>query len=167
MDAVDTELKDVRARLSKLYDALETGKLELNDLAPRIKELKAGQDKLNETRIQIEADMVARGVEKVNVAMVKAYAQDLRGLLEEADLTERKAFLRSFIERIEVNKKQVTVRYKLPLPQRGETKEQVEVLPIDTPGGAGGIRTPYLLTASQTLSRLSYSPITFPHYCLI
>ena len=25
-------------------------------------------------------------------------------------------------------------------------------------GGAGGIRTPYLLTASQTLSQLSYSP---------
>ena len=27
-------------------------------------------------------------------------------------------------------------------------------------GGAGGIRTPYLLTASQTLSQLSYSPIS-------
>lgn len=33
LDAVDTELNDVRARLSKLYDALETGKLELSDLA--------------------------------------------------------------------------------------------------------------------------------------
>ena len=27
-------------------------------------------------------------------------------------------------------------------------------------GGAGGIRTPYLLTASQTFSRLNYSPTT-------
>ena len=27
-------------------------------------------------------------------------------------------------------------------------------------GGAEGIRTPYLLTASQTLSQLSYSPMT-------
>jgi hypothetical protein len=27
-------------------------------------------------------------------------------------------------------------------------KQSVGVLPIDTPGGAGGIRTPYLLTAS-------------------
>ena len=26
-------------------------------------------------------------------------------------------------------------------------------------GGAGGIRTPYLLTASQTFSQLNYSPI--------
>ena len=74
MDAVDNELKNVRARLSKLYDALETGRLELNDLAPRIKELKACQDKLNETRVQIEAEMVVRGIEQVDAAMVKAYA---------------------------------------------------------------------------------------------
>jgi len=33
LDVIDAELKDVRARLSKLYDALETGKLELGDLA--------------------------------------------------------------------------------------------------------------------------------------
>ncbi len=30
-------------------------------------------------------------------------------------------------------------------------------------GGADGIRTHYLLTASQTLSRLSYSPIVDLH----
>ena len=32
------------------------------------------------------------------------------------------------------------------------------VLGIVTLSGAGGIRTPYLLTASQALSQLSYSP---------
>ena len=89
---------------------------------------------------------------------VKTYAQYLRSLLEEADFTERKAFLRSFLKRIEVNKKQVIVHYNLPIPKDGKSKEQIGVLPIDTLGGAGGIRTPYLLTAGQTLSRLSYSP---------
>jgi site-specific DNA recombinase len=142
LDAIDAELKDVRARLARHYDTLETGKLELNDLAPRIKELKYRQDELNITRVQIEAEMVVRGVEQVDLAMAKAYAQDLRGLLEEADFTERKAFLRSFIKRIEVNKKQVTVHYKLPVPHDSVSKEQIGVLPIDTPGGEGGTRTP-------------------------
>lgn len=41
LDAIDLEFEDVRARLAKLYDVLETGKLSLDDLAPRIKELKA------------------------------------------------------------------------------------------------------------------------------
>ena len=77
---------------------LETGKIKLDDLAPRIRELKERQDELNKTRVQVEADMVARGTEEIDVNTVKAYAQDLRSLLEEADLTERKAFLRSFIK---------------------------------------------------------------------
>ena len=55
--------------------------------------------------------MIVRSVEQVDIATAKAYAQDLRGLLEETDFTERKAFLRSFIKRIEINKKQVTIRY--------------------------------------------------------
>ncbi len=158
MDVINAELRDIRARLSKLYDALETGKLELNDLAPRIRELKTRQDELSKARVQVEAEMLARGVEQVDVDMVKTYAQDLRALLNQADLTERKAFLRSFVKRIEVNKKQVTVHYNLPIPQGMPLKEQVGVLPIETLGGAEGIRTPDLLRAREALSQLSYSP---------
>ena len=160
LDTCDAELKDVKARLSRLYDALETGKFGLDDLAPRIKELKRRQDELSKTRVQIEADMVVQGIEQVDIDTVKAYAQDLRSLLEESDFTQRKAFLRSFIKRIEINKKQVTIQYHLPLPPGDKEKVTVEILPIDTFGGAGGIRTPYLLTASQTFSQLNYSPTT-------
>jgi len=142
LDTCDAELKDVKARLSRLYDALETGKLGLDDLAPRIRELKIRQDELSKSRVQIEADMVVQGVGQVDVDVVKAYAQDLRGLLEESDFTERKAFLRSFIKRIEVNKDQVTIHYQLPLPQGDKETVTVEVLPIVTLGGAEGARTP-------------------------
>jgi site-specific DNA recombinase len=161
MDIIDAELRDVRARLSKLYDALETGKLELDDLSPRIRELKARQDELTKTKVQVEAEMIARRVEQVDAATVKAYARDLRSLLEEADFTERKAFLRSFIKQIEVNKKQVTVYYNLPMPQDVQSREQVGVLPIDTPGGDRGIRTPNLCDANAALSQLSYIPFKF------
>jgi site-specific DNA recombinase len=85
--------------------------------------------------VLVEAGMIARGVEQVDVAIVKTYAQNLRSLLEEADFTERKAFLRSFIKRIEVNKKQVTVHHNLPIPQGMPSSEQVGVLPIETLGG--------------------------------
>ena len=159
LDAIDTELQDVRVRLGKLYEALETGKLDLNDLAPRIKELKIRQDELVRARVQTEAEMAAEGTHEVDMAVVKTYAQDLRGLLEEADLAERKVFLRSFVRRIDVNGGQVTVHYALPMPPDGKTAEQVGVLPIVTFGGAEGIRTPDLLNAIEALSQLSYSPL--------
>ena len=159
LETIDAELRDVKARLSRLYDALETGKIELSDLAPRIKELKARQDDLGKTRVQVEAEMVVRGVDQVDVSVAKRYARDLRSLLEDSDYMERKAFLRSFVKRIVVDQEEVTVHYKLPLPPDGKSTEKIAVLPIDTFGGAEGIRTPDLLRAREALSQLSYSPI--------
>ena len=52
----------------------------------------------------------------------------------------------------------VLITYKIPLPPDVAIDEQARVLSIVHGGGAGGIRTPYLLTASQALSQLSYSP---------
>ncbi len=50
------------------------------------------------------------------------------------------------------------IQYYLPMPPEGKKTQSVAVLPIETLGGAGGIRTPYLLTASQTFSRVNYGP---------
>jgi site-specific DNA recombinase len=50
---MEAQLEDLRRRLHKLYDALETDKLDVEDLAPKIKELKAQTDELEEKRIDL------------------------------------------------------------------------------------------------------------------
>ena len=160
LDDIDLELADVRSRLAKLYDILETGKLNLDDLAPRIKELKAKQDGLMKTRVQTEADMVLEGVQHINAEAVKAYAQDLRSLLEDGDFIQSKAFLRSFVKKIIIDGDKAKIQYHLPMPPDGKRTQEEEVLPINTLGGAEGIRTPGLRDANATLSQLSYSPNT-------
>ena len=82
---------------------------------PRSRELRSCQDELSKTRIHIEADMVAQGVEEVDINTVKSCTMDLKSLLAESDITERTAFLRSFIKRKEINKDKVMVHYYLPL----------------------------------------------------
>jgi hypothetical protein len=57
----------------KLYDALETGKFDLDDLAPRIRELKAKQDELSKLKVQAEADMIVAGVQHLDEEIVKSY----------------------------------------------------------------------------------------------
>ena len=156
---IDVELNDVRIRLSKLYDALETGKLSLDDLASRIKELTKRQDELGKTRIQLEAEMVAHGATHVDTEIVRSYAEDLKGLFQEADITESKAFLRSFIKRIEINESEGIIHYMLPVPSHRGDMQSVGVLPIDTYGGDRGIRTPDLCDANAALSQLSYIPL--------
>jgi site-specific DNA recombinase len=79
--------------------------------------------------------------------------------LEDADFIRRKAFLRSFVKRITIEGDTARIQYRLPLPSENQGKERLEkVLPIIPLGGAGGIRTPYLLTASQTFSQVNYGP---------
>ena len=158
LDAIDAELNDVEARLSKLYDALETQKLSLDDLAPRIKGLRAREDELSKTRLLVEAERITRVVKHVDARIVKAYARDLQCLLGEADILESKAFLRSFIKRIEIDGGSAKVHYTLPMPPDGRMKESLEVLPMVTLGGDRGIRTPDPCDANAVLSQLSYIP---------
>ncbi len=142
LDCLDAEMADVKGRLSRLYEAPETGKLDLADLSPGIKELRARHDEPSGARVQTDAEMVANGVQQVDSARVRAYAQDLRALLEEADIVERKSFLRSFVRRIDVNQGHVIVHYTLPMPPDGNASNEVGVLSTVTPGGEGGTRTP-------------------------
>ena len=160
LDTVDAELNDARLRLSKLYDALETGKLGLDDLAPRIKELRTRQDELHKARLQLEAEMAADGATHVDAEIVKSYAEDLKSLLEETDITESKAFLRSFIKRIEINNCEAVIHYNLPVPPYRSDMQTAGVLPIDNLGGDRGIRTPDLCDANAALSQLSYIPFS-------
>ncbi len=141
VQVVDAEMHDARARLGKLYDAIETGKLELDDLAPRIRELKQRIENLSKSRVQAEAEMVVRGVEPLDLSAVKARAREMQAILQQTEITERKGFLRSFIKRIEVDSGKVTISYHLPLSLDGSGTDKT-VLPIATLGGEGGTRTP-------------------------
>jgi site-specific DNA recombinase len=91
------------------------------------------------------------------VIWVVAYAADLCCLLNESNIAESKFFLRTFLKKIVLDGNRARVTYMLPVPV-GRNVAAEEVLPIVTPGGAEGIRTPDLFLAKEALSRLSYSP---------
>ena len=61
---------------------------------------------------------------------------------EFVDEAESKSFLRSFIRRVEINKDEGVIQYKLPVPPNWSDRQSLAVLPIDNYGGEGGIRTP-------------------------
>jgi site-specific DNA recombinase len=162
LDTIDAELNDVEIRLSKLYDVLETEKLSLDDLAPRIKNLRARQDELSKARLLAEAEKITRVVKHVDAEIVKGYARDLECLLGEAEVLESKAFLRSFIKRIEIDGGSAKIHYTLPMPPDGKMKESLGVLPMVTFGGEGGTRTPTPFKAHDPKSCSSANSDTSP-----
>lgn len=58
-DSIVAELSDIGQRLTNLYDALETRKLSLDDLAPRIQSLRQRQEQLTAARLDVEDQMQA------------------------------------------------------------------------------------------------------------
>ena len=152
---IDFEIHGVENRLSRLYDAIETGKLDLNDLAPRIKELRAKQDELAKARVVAEAEMTLQGCQQLDFKAVGAYVADLRHLLEESEVAQRKAFLRSFVKKIVVEKERVKLYYNLPVPPDGKKIDTIGVLPIDTPSG---LSDPIAQPKIETFFELSLIP---------
>ena len=91
---------------------------------------------MGKTKLQIEAEDITWGIKYVDTEAVKSYANSLKELLEESDIVESKAFLRSFIKRIDIIDDKTVIEYSLPLPNE-EATQTVGVLPTVTPGGAG------------------------------
>ena len=154
---LDSQLKDVERRLGRLYDALESGKLALEDLAPRITELREKLDLLQRTKVEAQQTIDGGDAELVDRDLVLSYVTDLKGVLNYGSVVERRAFLRSFIQSVERDEGRVTVRYTLPLPQGRVSNDPLRVLDLVPSGGAEGTRTPDPLRAKLMPYRLRQS----------
>jgi site-specific DNA recombinase len=134
------QLGQVQSRLSKLYAALETGKIDIEDLAPRIKELRAQQIELSEKKSHLSKKMTEGTPEPLDAKIIKSYVTSLKTLLASNSFIEQKTFLRSFIKRIELNEPDIVIDYTVPIPAKGLTTSE-EVLRIDKLGSPTRIRT--------------------------
>ena len=128
LDAISRAIDDTNRRLERLYDAIETGKLDLDDLALRIKELRQRQEQLQTQRIEIENRMSDRKVELVNLETMTEYIVDMQAVLREGTLVERKAFIRSFVKDICVHGDQAVITYSIP-----EVPENVSLREVGVP----------------------------------
>ena len=115
LKTVEKEVADVQRRLDRLYDALETGKLTLDDLYPRIQQLRHRQDQLQAARSDLEGYLDERRESLDGLSEVLKYVDDMRALFEEG-FAEKKAFIRTFVKEIVVEGGEAVVRYTLPMP---------------------------------------------------
>ncbi len=76
----------VRERLGKLYNLLETGKLDIDDLAPRIKELKAQINVLEKNRIEVDEETSSPSSIPFKMNMLKYYIEDFTALLNHPEV---------------------------------------------------------------------------------
>jgi site-specific DNA recombinase len=138
LDVISAGITGINSRLERLYDALETGKIELDDLSPRIQHLRRQQEQLQARKWELEALLANRHKELVDLEMVTRCVDDLRNLLDESSIIERKSFIRSFVKEIKVTGDEVLLTYTMPLPPEGTLEEKMPVLYSVHPSGPEG-----------------------------
>jgi len=106
----------------------------LDDLAPRLKELRVQQRELQERRDELLDKMNSESTHVLDLKATLEYASDLKNLLNSASFLEQKAFLRSFAKMVEFNLPEVAIDYTIPLPLEDGLTSTSEVLRINKNG---------------------------------
>ena len=128
LEVIEAELRDVRKRLERLYEALETSELTLEVLSPRIFSLRHREEQLEAAREDALSQLEQRRVELPTTEEIKGYVADFREFLKDGTFPERKALIRNFVKGIEVTGDEAVLTYTIPMPSDGVTKESASVL---------------------------------------
>ena len=128
LEVIEAELSDVRKRLERLYEAIETSELTLEVLSPRIMSLRHREEQLEAARDDAETQLEQRRVELPDTEEIARYVADFREFLKDGTIPERKALIRNFVEGIEVVGDEATLTYMVPMPSDGVTSESASVL---------------------------------------
>ena len=147
LKTIDDELEDVKRRLGVIWNAIETSDLDISDAADRIKEHRERKERLEDAAADARAVLSQRRAYLDDVNTISAYAKDMKDFLEESELTERRAFIESFVKEIMVIPGDALIRYTIPISQ-STRKAQVLV-----GGGSEEFRVGDAADASRQLAK--------------
>lgn len=139
LEQTEKELTKISGKLTRLYVALESGKLDMDDLAPRIKELRAYQHELQQQRDSLISRIESDEPVKLDENEVMSYVNELEQVLGEKSFLQQKTFLRRFVKRVEINPKGFVLDYTIPVPIDKNKTSTREVLYIKQDGSGGWI----------------------------
>lgn len=138
---IEKQLRETKKKLDNLIDAVERGDHQVAELSDRIHERKTQCDLLEKQKSELERKLKtgSGSIEFINRASVLHYVDNLRSLLDKGTPGERRMFLRSFIDRIEIYSDEVVVNYHVPLGTEKVEPTRTGALPLVSCGSGGRI----------------------------
>ena len=113
---IEDELEDVKRRLGRIWTAIETSDIDIADASDRIKEHPERKERLEDAAADARAILSQRRAYLDDVSTIAAYAKDMKDFLQESELTERRAFIESFVKEIIAIPGDALIRYTVPMP---------------------------------------------------
>ena len=150
LETIEEELDDVKQRLSRIWNLLETTDVQMVDASERIREHRERKEKLEVAAQEVRALLSERREFLDSADTIATFAEEMSDFLQTSELTETKAFVRSFVRDIKVKPGRAAIIYSIPTPDDspmggGDAAEialNVRVRSMGRSGTPGGIRTP-------------------------
>ena len=117
LKVIEEELEEVKKRLGRIWLAIETTDIEMSDASDRIKEHRERKEKLEAAAEEAREVLSKRRVTLDKVETITDFARDMSEYLKTSDLTESKAFIRSFVKEVSVRPGMATILYCIPTPE--------------------------------------------------
>ena len=117
LQSIEEELEEVKRRLGRIWHAIETTDIEMADASDRIREHRERKEKLEIAAEEARAILAERRVMLDSADTIATFAAEMSEFLKTSELTETKAFVRSFVKEIEVKPGRAAIVYSIPTPE--------------------------------------------------
>ena len=144
LETIEDELEDMKRKLGRIWHFVETTDINMADASDRIKERRERQERLEDAATDARAILSQRRAVLDDVNTIAAYAQDMSEFLKESELTERRAFIETFVKEIVVMPGDALLRYTIPLARRSASwliAPWLSSTPVSALSTAGTFRT--------------------------
>ena len=119
LESIEAELEEVRRKLGRVWQVVENTDLELADASERIQEHRERQRQLEVAADEARVMLAERRVLLDSAETVAAFAEEMSEFLRTSEITETRAFVRSFVQAILVRPGRATIHYTMPTPPDG------------------------------------------------
>ena len=116
LETIEEELEDVKKRLGRIWQVIETTDIEMADASERIREHRERKEKLEIAAEEARALLSERRQFLDSAETIAAFAAEMGEFLKTSELTETKAFVRSFVKEIVVKPGRAAIVYSIPTP---------------------------------------------------
>ena len=100
----------------QLCVVIENSDIEMADASDRIKEHRERQQRLETAAEEARSLLAERRVMLDNATKIAAFASEMSEFLQTSEITETRAFVRSFVKAILVKPGRTTIHYTIPTP---------------------------------------------------
>ena len=115
LETIEDELGDVKGELGRIWHFVKTTDIDMAGAAARIREHRDRQERLEDSAGESRAILAQRRTVLDDVNTIAAYAQEMNVFPNESEMTERRAFVETFVKEIVVMPGNARKRYTIPM----------------------------------------------------